>query len=85
MLLRFGNLLYLKHIFQAKEIREKIAELREKLTKKDELQAAEVKEMITQLQNKSLKLFEAAYKKMASNQSPPPAEEQKSEGEQKQG
>uniref|UniRef100_A0A914BUH2 Uncharacterized protein n=1 Tax=Acrobeloides nanus TaxID=290746 RepID=A0A914BUH2_9BILA len=66
---------------EAKEIREKIAELREKLTKKDELQAAEVKEAINQLQSKSLKLFEAAYKKMAGSQTPPPQEEAKPEEE----
>uniref|UniRef100_A0A914CJL7 Heat shock protein 70 n=1 Tax=Acrobeloides nanus TaxID=290746 RepID=A0A914CJL7_9BILA len=52
----------------AKEIKEKIEEIRKVLEKKDELKSQEVKEMINQLQNKSLKLFEAAYKKMAAGQ-----------------
>jgi len=72
---------------EAKVIKEEIENLRKKLADKDNLKAAEVRELIGQLQNKSLKLFEAAYKKMAeqnnaNNQntsSEPPKEEKKEE------
>jgi len=50
---------------EVKEIKEKIEELRGKLTNKDELKGPEVREMVNSLQSKSLKLFEAAYRKMA--------------------
>lgn len=61
---------------EAKEIREKIAELRTKLANKDALNATEVKESVQQLQAKSLKLFEAAYKKMSEqNQSSQPQQD----------
>jgi len=72
---------------EAKVIKEEIENLRKKLADKDNLKADEVRELIGQLQNKSLKLFEAAYKKMAeqnnaNNQnasSEPPKEEKKEE------
>ena len=72
---------------EAKVIKEEIETLRTKLADKDNLKAAEVRELIGQLQNKSLKLFEAAYKKMAeqnnannqSASSEPPKEEKKEE------
>ena len=35
------------------------------LEKRDELKAAEVREAVSEIQKMSLKLFEAAYKKMA--------------------
>lgn len=44
-----------------------IEKLKQKLANKDELKSAEeVKELINTIQQRSLKLFEAAYKKMAS-------------------
>ncbi|KAE9548999.1 hypothetical protein FO519_007791 [Halicephalobus sp. NKZ332] len=72
---------------EAKVIKEEIENLRKKLADKDNLKATEVRELIGQLQNKSLKLFEAAYKKMAeqnnaNNQnasSEPPKEDKKEE------
>lgn len=55
------------------------------LANKDELKAPDVKEAINQLQSKSLKLFEAAYKKMAesnsSKQDKPQQEETKKQEE----
>lgn len=44
---------------------EKIDELKKKLENRDGLKAAEVKEIVGAVQQQSLKLFEAAYKKMA--------------------
>jgi len=39
--------------------------LKQKLTNREALKASEVREGINELQQKSLKLFEAAYRKMA--------------------
>lgn len=39
--------------------------MKAKLANKDSLKAADIREEVSQLQQKSLKLFEAAYKKMA--------------------
>uniref|UniRef100_A0A7E4UQ86 Heat shock protein 70 n=1 Tax=Panagrellus redivivus TaxID=6233 RepID=A0A7E4UQ86_PANRE len=70
---------------EAKVIKEKIEAIRTKLNDKDKVNAAEIREEIGQLQNQSLKLFEAAYKKMAEQNnagnasSEPPKEEQKKE------
>jgi molecular chaperone DnaK len=58
-------------------LNEKIEELKKKLENRDSLKAAEVKELVNSVQQQSLKLFEAAYKKMAAQnqQQQPPAEE----------
>ncbi|KAH7668197.1 Heat shock protein 70 F, partial [Aphelenchoides avenae] len=49
----------------AKVIKEKIDALRQKLANREGLTAAVVREEVGALQQQSLKLFEAAYKKMA--------------------
>merc|ERR1712136_587218 len=48
------------------KIKEKIAEVREALTNKDNMDPEEIKKTVNDLQQSSLKLFEMAYKKMAS-------------------
>ena len=45
---------------------EKIAKMKETLAKKDEMEPEEIKKQTNELQQASLKLFEMAYKKMAS-------------------
>jgi len=50
----------------ATKIKEKIAEVREALTNKDNMDPEEIKKTVNDLQQSSLKLFEMAYKKMAS-------------------
>ncbi|KAI6204837.1 Heat shock protein 70-F [Aphelenchoides besseyi] len=50
---------------EAKAVNEKIDELKKKLENRDELKAEEVREAVGSVQQLSLKLFEAAYKKMA--------------------
>ena len=77
---------------EAKAIQEKLEALRTKLADRENLKAAEVREELSSLQNASLKLFEAAYKKMAeknsagnadtsSSSSEPPKEEEKEKKE----
>lgn len=75
-------------------MKEKIEALRQKLANREGLKAAEVKEAVNELQQKSLKLFEVAYRKMAeknqqqqsggatsSEESTTTEEEQKKKGE----
>ncbi|KAI6222316.1 hypothetical protein M3Y99_01515500 [Aphelenchoides fujianensis] len=50
-------------------LNEKIEELKKKLENRDQLKADEVKESVNAVQQQSLKLFEAAYKKMAAQNS----------------
>lgn len=50
---------------QAKQLNEKIEDVKKMLEKRDELKAADVREAVGEIQKMSLKLFEAAYKKMA--------------------
>ncbi|GMR49739.1 hypothetical protein PMAYCL1PPCAC_19934, partial [Pristionchus mayeri] len=54
---------------QTEDIKKKIAEVREMLANTEGKKAAEVKEALNALQQASLKLFEAAYKKMAEQNS----------------
>jgi len=51
------------------KIKEKITEVREALTNKDSMDPEEIKKTVNDLQQSSLKLFEMAYKKMASERS----------------
>merc|ERR1719273_65103 len=53
------------------KIKEKITEVREALTNKDSMDPEEIKKTVNDLQQSSLKLFEMAYKKMASERSGP--------------
>ncbi|CAD5224166.1 unnamed protein product [Bursaphelenchus okinawaensis] len=69
---------------EAKALQEKIDELKQKLANRDGLKAADIKELVGTVQQQSLKLFEAAYKKMVQNnqgsqQTEAPNEEQKKE------
>jgi len=50
---------------ETKALNEEIEKLKKKLEDRDSLKAAEVKEIVDTIQKQSLKLFEAAYKKMA--------------------
>uniref|UniRef100_A0A183BZM6 Molecular chaperone DnaK n=1 Tax=Globodera pallida TaxID=36090 RepID=A0A183BZM6_GLOPA len=50
---------------EAAVVKEKIEDLKKKLANREGLKAAEVKEAVNDLQQKSLKLFEVAYRKMA--------------------
>merc|ERR1719340_567192 len=49
--------------------KEKITEVREALTNKDSMDPEEIKKTVNDLQQSSPKLFEMAYKKMASERS----------------
>merc|ERR1711909_216087 len=49
------------------KMKEKIVEVRDKLQDKDEMDPEEIKKTVGDLQQSSLKLFEMAYKKMASD------------------
>merc|ERR1712117_658506 len=51
------------------KMKEKITEVRDKLANKDEMDPEEIKKTVSDLQQSSLKLFEMAYKKMASERS----------------
>ncbi|GMS79165.1 hypothetical protein PENTCL1PPCAC_1340 [Pristionchus entomophagus] len=55
---------------QTEDIKKKITEVREMLANAEGKKAAEIKEGLNALQQASLKLFEAAYKKMAEQNSP---------------
>merc|ERR1712080_55725 len=48
------------------EMKEQIAEVKEKMQNKDDMDPEEIKKTVGDLQQSSLKLFEMAYKKMAS-------------------
>ena len=48
------------------KMKDQIAEVREKLANKDSMTGEEIKKTVSDLQQSSLKLFEMAYKKMAS-------------------
>merc|ERR1711862_434516 len=48
------------------KIKTQISEVREKLADKDNMTGEEIKKTVSDLQQSSLKLFEMAYKKMAS-------------------
>ncbi|CAK5024943.1 unnamed protein product [Meloidogyne enterolobii] len=50
---------------EVKVVKERCENLKQKLTNREALKASEVREGINELQQKSLKLFEAAYRKMA--------------------
>uniref|UniRef100_A0A914LJ33 Stress-70 protein, mitochondrial n=1 Tax=Meloidogyne incognita TaxID=6306 RepID=A0A914LJ33_MELIC len=50
---------------EVKVVKERCEMLKQKLTNREALKASEVREGINELQQKSLKLFEAAYRKMA--------------------
>lgn len=45
-------------------VKEKLEELKKKLANREGLKSAEVKESVNELQQKSLKLFEVAYRKV---------------------
>merc|ERR1712109_405598 len=62
------------------KMKEKITEVRDKLADKDNMDPEEIKKTVNELQQQSLKLFEMAYKKMASERS---GGESSSSGEQK--
>ena len=47
-------------------MKDQIKEVREKLANKDNMSGEEIKKTVSDLQQASLKLFEMAYKKMAS-------------------
>jgi len=53
----------------ASKMKDQIKEVREKLANKDEMDPEEIKKTVSDLQQSSLKLFEMAYKKMASERS----------------
>ena len=48
------------------KMKDQIKEVREKLANKDNMSGEEIKKTVSDLQQSSLKLFEMAYKKMAS-------------------
>lgn len=50
--------------FQLTKIKEGVSKLREKLANKDNETAQSIKEAADEVQRQSLKLFEAAYKKV---------------------
>lgn len=49
---------------EVQKMKDKIAEVREKLANKDEMDPEEIKKTVNELQQSSLKLFEMAYKKV---------------------
>lgn len=51
-------------ILQCAKLKELITEVRDKLSKKDDIEPEEIRKSTTQLQQASLKLFEMAYKKV---------------------
>lgn len=55
---------------EADALRTKIGEVRKELEKRDDMTAQQIRETVTDLQQKSLKLFEAAYKKMDAQNNP---------------
>merc|ERR1711988_1563807 len=70
------------------KMKDQIKEVREKLANKDEMSGEEIKKTVSDLQSSSLKMFEVAYKKMASEResgsgssNPSNEETKKEEGE----
>ncbi|PAV60664.1 hypothetical protein WR25_14422 [Diploscapter pachys] len=55
---------------EMEEIKKKMEEMKQTLANKENESAEKIKEQLNQLQQQSLKLFEAAYKKMAEKNSP---------------
>lgn len=55
---------------QCAKLKETIAGVRTKLANKDNETAQSLREAVSQMQQQSLKLFEAAYKKMAAANNP---------------
>merc|ERR1711992_246747 len=53
----------------ASKMKDQIKEVRDKLANKDSMDPEEIKKTVNELQQQSLKLFEMAYKKMASERS----------------
>lgn len=51
-------------ILQCAKLKELITEVKDKLSKKDDIEPEEIRKSTTQLQQASLKLFEMAYKKV---------------------
>ena len=52
-------------LFQVEELKKEVETVREKLNNKDNIESAEeLREAFQQLQQRSLKLFEMAYKKV---------------------
>merc|ERR1712058_195592 len=66
------------------KMREKISEVREKLQNKDEMDPEDIKTTVNDLQQSSLKLFEMAYKKMASEKDSGSSESSEEKKEDKQ-
>merc|ERR1711992_65430 len=64
----------------ASKMKDQIKEVRDKLANKDSMDPEEIKKTVNELQQQSLKLFEMAYKKMASERS---SGDSSSSGEQK--
>jgi len=64
----------------ASKMKDQIKEVRDKLANKDSMDPEEIKKTVNELQQQSLKLFEMAYKKMASERS---GGDSSSSGEQK--
>ena len=68
---------------EVNKMKEKIAEVREKLANKDEMDPEDIKSTVSELQKSSLKLFEMAYKKMANDNSGSESSSQDSTTEEK--
>jgi len=68
----------------AAKMKEKITEVREKLQNKDEMDPEDIKNTVNDLQQSSLKLFEMAYKKMASEKDSGSSESSQEKKEDKQ-
>merc|ERR1719348_400269 len=65
------------------KMKEKIAEVRDKLQDKENMDPEEIKAAVNELQQSSLKLFEMAYKKMASENASGSGESSESKDEKK--
>merc|ERR1711892_457257 len=63
----------------AAKMKEKIADVKEKLQNKDEMAPEDIKSTVNDLQQQSLKLFEMAYKKMAADKDSGSSSESSSE------
>jgi len=55
---------------EAKSLNEKIEKTKQMLANRESIKAADVRESLNEMQKQSLKLFEAAYKKMAEKNAP---------------
>jgi len=67
----------------AAKMKEQIAEVKEKMQNKDEMDPEEIKKTVGDLQQSSLKLFEMAYKKMAADKESSGSSSSSSEEEKK--